>query len=139
MWRGDCPLFVERGDFDGGAAVHAARWGLGGAPIMGTLVAAPGLPAGHEVVTAVRELGAALPVGDLGAITRLDWGGTDSAGGADRSLLCCRYLGASAERGARYLREAWRTAAPAAAGTTSRRPAHLGHLIHRRFHRRQRK
>jgi urease accessory protein len=112
VWRGDCPLFVERGDFDGGAAVHAARWGLGGAPIMGTLVAAPGLRADHEAVTAVRELGAALPGGDLGAITRLDWGSTDSAGGADRSLLCCRYLGASAERGARYLRAAWRLLRP---------------------------
>jgi len=113
LWRGDCPLFIERGDFDGGAPVHAARWGLRGAPIMGTLLAAPALPAEHAAMEAVRELAAALPGGDLGAVTRLDWG-SDSGPriDGDRSVLCCRYLGASAERGARYLREAWRLLRP---------------------------
>jgi urease accessory protein len=112
VWRADCPLFIERGDFDGGATVHDARWGLRGAPIMGTLLAAPGLPADHEAIAAVRALGAALPAGDLGAVTRLDWGAAGDADGTDRSLLCCRYLGASAERGTRYLREAWRLLRP---------------------------
>jgi len=108
LWRGDYPLFIERGDFDGGAPVHAARWGLHGAPIMGTLLAAPGLPADHAALAAVRELGASLPGADLGAVTRLDPGAIDD----DRSVLCCRYVGASAERGARYLREAWRLLRP---------------------------
>lgn len=112
VWRGDCPLFIERGDFDGGAPVHAARWGLGGAPVMGTLVAAPGLPAHHAALAAVRELGAALPQGDLGAVTRLDWGENGDVTADARSLLCCRYVGASAERGAHYLREAWRLLRP---------------------------
>jgi urease accessory protein len=121
LWRGDRPLFIERGDFDGGAPVHGARWGLGGAPIMGTLLATPGLASDHPAVAAVRELGAALPDGDLGAVTRLDWGSdagarTDAAGGpppaGDPSVLCCRYLGSSAERGARYLRDAWRLLRP---------------------------
>jgi len=113
VWRGDYPVFVERGDFDGGAQVHGARWGLHGAPIMGTLVAAPGLPADHEAVAAVRDLGVALPGGDLGAVTRLDWGAAGTTDGTDdRSVLCCRYLGASAERGVRYLREAWRILRP---------------------------
>ncbi len=113
VWRGDCPLFIERGDFDGGAPVHDARWGLHGAAIMGTLVAAPGLPADHQAVAAVRDLGVALPGGDLGAVSRLDGGGDgNSQRDDDRSVLCCRYVGASAERGARYLREAWRLLRP---------------------------
>ncbi len=72
---------------------------------------------------AVRELGAALPDGDLGAVTRLDWGsdggGAPTRAGGERfaapgdcSVLCCRYLGASVERGARYLRETWRLLRP---------------------------
>jgi urease accessory protein len=109
VWRGEHPLFIERGDFDGSAPVHAARWGLGGAPIMGTLLAAPGLPVDHAAIAAIRELGAGLPRGDLGAVTRLDGSGEAQH---DRSLLCCRYVGASAERGARYLREAWRLIRP---------------------------
>jgi urease accessory protein len=112
VWRRDCPLFIERGDFDGGAPVHDARWGLRGAAIMGTLVAAPGLPADHEAVAAVRDLGVALPGGDLGAVTRLDWGAAGTSDHNDRSVLCCRYLGASAERGLRYLRQAWRILRP---------------------------
>ena len=55
VWRGDCPLFIERGDFDGGAPVHDARWGLGGAPIMGTLVAAPGCRRITQALAAVRD------------------------------------------------------------------------------------
>jgi urease accessory protein len=109
VWRGEHPLFIERGDFDGSAPVHAARWGLGGVPIMGTLLAAPGLPIDHSAIAAVRELGAGLPGGDLGAVTPLDGGpGAET----DLSVLCCRYVGASAERGARYLREAWRLLRP---------------------------
>jgi urease accessory protein len=110
VWRGDYPLFIERGDFDGGAPVHAARWGLRGAPIMGTLLAAPGLPVDHSAIAAIRELGAGLPGGELGAVTRLGDGGPEAE--TDRSVLCCRYVGASAERGARYLREAWRLLRP---------------------------
>ena len=109
LWRGGHPLFIERGDFDGGAPVHAARWGLGGAPIMGTLLAAPGLPVDHSAIAEIRELAAGMPAGELGAVTRLDGGALD---GDDRSVLCCRYVGASAERGARYLRDAWRLLRP---------------------------
>ena len=54
-----------------------------------------------------------MPGGDLGAVTRLDGSGDGGReAGDDRALLCCRYLGASAERGARYLREAWRLLRP---------------------------
>ncbi len=80
---------------------------------MGTLLAAPGLPADHAAMEAVRELGAALPGGDRGAVTRFDGGGDgNSQRDDDRSVLCCRYVGASAERGARYLRDAWRLLRP---------------------------
>jgi urease accessory protein len=111
LWRGERPLVIERGDFDGGAPVHGARWGLGGAPIMGTLFATPGLPADHEALAAVRALGAALPGDDLGAVSRLDLG-VDPGSDRDLSAVCCRYLGPSAERGAHFLREAWRLLRP---------------------------
>jgi urease accessory protein len=76
---------------------------------MGTLLAAPGLPVDHSAIAAIRELAATMPGGDLGAVTRLDGGpGAEN----DRSVLCCRYIGGSAERGARYLREAWRLLRP---------------------------
>jgi urease accessory protein len=109
LWRGDRPLLIERGDFDGDAPVHGARWGLGGAPIMGTLFATPGLPADHQALAAVRALGAALPADDLGAVSRLDLG---VEAGGDLSAVCCRYVGPSAERGAHFLREAWRLLRP---------------------------
>jgi urease accessory protein len=112
LWRGEHPLFIERGDFDGSAPVHAARWGLGGAPIMGTLLAAPGLPVDHSAIAAIRELAATMPGGDLAAVTRLDGGDGGPGAEIDRSLLCCRYIGGSAERGARYLRAAWRLLRP---------------------------
>ena len=44
VWRGDRPLFIERGDFDGDAPVHAARWGLGGAPSWARCSRRPGCP-----------------------------------------------------------------------------------------------
>ena len=139
LWRGDRPLLLERGDLDGGAAVHAARWGLGGATVMGTLLAAPGLSADHEAIAAVRALAAALPPGDLGSISRLDadpscgsgpkGDGEGEAAGRDRegegddlSALCCRYLGPSAERGQTFLRQAWAILRPALLGRAAHTP-----------------
>jgi urease accessory protein len=76
--------------------VHDAAWALRGAPVSGTLLAAPAPAA--EAVDEARACAAALPDGDLGAATVL-------GGGA---ALCCRYLGRSAERARRFLHEAWR-------------------------------
>jgi urease accessory protein len=128
LWRGERPLLLERGDFDGGAPVHAARWGLGDAVVTGTLLAAPSLPADHEVFSALRALGEALPAGDLGSVTRLD--GEPDTGDArasgteagDLSALCCRYVGPSAERGVAFLRQAWAILRPALLGRPSTNP-----------------
>jgi urease accessory protein len=109
------PLLIERGCFDGGAPVHAGRWGLGGAPVVGTLVAAPGLPADHAALAAVRARAGDLPDGDLGVVTRL-------GPGPDDSVLCARYLGASAERGLSFLRDAWRLLRPALLGREAVNP-----------------
>ena len=38
LWRGDRPLLGERQHFDGGDAILAAPWGLGGRPVFGSLV-----------------------------------------------------------------------------------------------------
>jgi urease accessory protein len=115
LWRGDQPLVLERGDFDGGAPVHAARWGLAGAPVIGTLLAAPAPATGREIddaLDAIRALAQALPAGDLGAVTRL----------GDHAALCCRYLGGSAERGGAFLRAAWRLLRPPLLGRAAVNP-----------------
>src|SRR5712671_2379682 len=41
LWQDGRPLLCERGRFDGDAPVSAARWGLAGAPVLGTLLSAP--------------------------------------------------------------------------------------------------
>ncbi|HXI56305.1 MAG TPA: urease accessory protein UreD [Polyangia bacterium] len=99
LWQGGRPLLVERGRFDGDAPVSAARWGLSGAPVLGTLLAAPAAPGAllGEAIDEIRALCRALPAGDLGAVTVLGQGGA----------LVCRYLGASAERCSGFLRAAW--------------------------------
>ncbi|MDX1655367.1 MAG: urease accessory protein UreD [Candidatus Competibacteraceae bacterium] len=39
LWRGGRPLYLERGRFQGGSRLLAAPWGLGGRPVMATLLA----------------------------------------------------------------------------------------------------
>jgi urease accessory protein len=111
LWRGGRPLAVERGTFDGGAPIHGARWGLGGATVMGTLLAAPA-PGDEATLQALQELPATLPGGDLGAATVL-------GGGA---AVACRYLGVSAERGRRFLQAAWAILRPAVIGRAATAP-----------------
>jgi len=104
LWRGGRPIAVERGTFDGGAPVHAARWGLGGATVMGTLLGAPAPD--EATLQALQHLPETLTHGDLGGATVL-------GGGA---AIACRYLGASAERGRRFLQAAWAILRPALLG-----------------------
>jgi urease accessory protein len=104
VWRGAEPLFIERGRFDGGAPVHAAPWGLAGAPVMALLVAAPA-PA-PETVAALRELASTLPAADLAACTVL----------GDGELLIARYRGGSAERARNFVQAGWQLLRPALLG-----------------------
>ncbi|HEY2899989.1 MAG TPA: urease accessory protein UreD [Polyangia bacterium] len=117
LWRNGRPLFIERGRFDGDAPVSAARWGLGGAPVLGTLLATTPavLPPGAstaDVMDPLRALAVALPPGDLGAITTV----------GDGAALVCRYLGSSAERCAAFLRAAWRVLRPTVIGRAATPP-----------------
>jgi urease accessory protein len=120
IWRGGCPLLVERGRLDGAAAVHAGRWGLGGAPVLGTLLAAPApADAGGALLAALRAEAERLPPGDLAAATTL---GNDHVDDGPADVLAVRYLGASVERARRFLHEAWRLLRPALLGRAAEAP-----------------
>ena len=110
LWRDDRPAVLERGRFDGAATVHAARWGLGGAPVLGTLLASPAPADAADLLTAVRGRADALPAGDAGGATIV--------GGA----LVCRYVGASTERAHAFLRAAWADARVALLGRAAHPP-----------------
>ena len=97
VWRDGTPVLVERGRLDGGGAVHAARWGLARAPVLGTFISSPAPAASDEVLAAIRARAAALPAGELASATVL----------GDGAALVCRYVGASAERARTFLRAAW--------------------------------
>jgi urease accessory protein len=108
VWRDGVPLVLERGRFDGDGAVPAAAWGLGGAPVTGTLLIAPATTDVDlsALCSDVRARAEALPAGDLGAATVL----------RDGAALACRYVGPSVERGGTFLREAWALARRAVLG-----------------------
>jgi urease accessory protein len=115
LWRDGAPLSVERGRFDGGGAVPSAAWGLGGAPVMATLLAVPAVAADvAPLVAALRVSADALPAeaGDLGSVTTL-------AAGA---VVACRYVGPSVERAGAFLRTAWSLARPALLGRPATPP-----------------
>jgi urease accessory protein len=109
------PLFVERGRFDGGGAVQAARWGLGGATVMSLVVASPAPPA-----AIVDELRAVADGDGLAAITVLS-DGADASQGA-HSALVCRYVGRSAERARTFLQAVWHLIRPAVLGRAAVAP-----------------
>jgi urease accessory protein len=104
IWRGPEPLFIERGQFDGGAPVLDAAWGLAGASVLALLVAAPAPE--PAVVEALRQLATALPAPDLAAFTVL----------GDDELLVARFRGASAERARTFIQACWRGLRPALLG-----------------------
>lgn len=104
IWRGSEPLFIERSRLDGGAAVLEAPWGLGGAPVLALLVAAPA-PA-PTVIEALRQRATTLRAPDLAAFTVLH----------DGELLVARYRGGSAERARTFIHDCWRTLRPALLG-----------------------
>jgi urease accessory protein len=112
LWRGERPVALERGRFDGAGAVHAASWGLAGAPVVGTFLASPAPAACDDLLDAIRARAAALPDGDLGSATVL--------GRGEGTALACRYVGPSAERASTFLRAAW---ADARAALLGRAPA----------------
>jgi urease accessory protein len=107
IWRGDRPIFVERGRFDADNAVHAATWGLGGARVNGLLVIVPAA-IDVDLIARLRVVASAAGVAGRG------WAGVTVLGAGE--ALVCRYLGASAERGRAFFQEAWAMIRPALIG-----------------------
>jgi len=91
------PLVVERGRFDGGAPVHDALWGLGGATVMTLIVASPAPEPG--ALDRARETVAA---GDRAGFTIVDDGGA----------LVVRHLTGVAERARSFVQAVWAASRP---------------------------
>ena len=104
------PLLIERGRYDASDGVMSARWGLGGAGVLGLLVSAPAPEA--AVVEGVRALAAAATTatttadGDIGAVTVV----------GDGDVMIVRVLGRDAERARTFLHDAWRLVRPTLLG-----------------------
>jgi urease accessory protein len=93
LWCGAQPLLIERARHEGGSPALDAPWGLGGAPVIGTLVyVGPARTA--ELLDALRST-LTLVAPDETAVTEL------------ASALVCRYRGARVERGLQAFRSAW--------------------------------
>jgi urease accessory protein len=105
IWRGDRPIVMERGKFDAHDSVHAAPWGLGGARVVGSMVAAPA-PAGDAALSALRAVAAAAAPGDRAGVTVL----------GDGDALVCRFVGGSAERARVFFQSAWTMLRPTVIG-----------------------
>ncbi|MDD3448165.1 MAG: urease accessory protein UreD [Gammaproteobacteria bacterium] len=101
LWRGGRPLYLERLDLEAGAPFQSAAWGLRGAPVIGSLVAAGNVPG---LDRRVREAAGADGPGELFSVTQLE------------AVLVCRYLGGSTARARRCFEAAWRVLRPALLG-----------------------
>lgn len=91
LYREGRPLLLERNRYDGGGALQAARWGLGGRPVSAILLASD---RNRDDVAAVRE---ALRVADP------DLAGVSCVDG----VLIVRYVGGCSERAKTCLTRAW--------------------------------
>jgi urease accessory protein len=98
LWRKGVPLLVERGRFDGGAAVHEALWGLGGATVLTLIVASPAPEA--SALDSVRD---AIASGDRAGASIV----------ADGGALVVRHLTGVAERARGFVQAVWAALRPA--------------------------
>jgi urease accessory protein len=100
-------VYVERGLYEAGSPLLYAPWGLGGQPVVATLVcAAPGV---SQQLERVRELLTALhPAAESGI--------AGPAVSAWDDCLVVRYLGASGEQARNCLMAAWTALRPAVLG-----------------------
>jgi urease accessory protein len=122
LWRDGRPLLLERGRFDATDAVHAAPWGLGGAPVVAMLVATPapadaglwqllraesgstGTASGSVTATTATATGTERPTTpERMGVTRL----------GDTDTLVARYVGHSPERARAFLHRVWTHLRPA--------------------------
>jgi urease accessory protein len=106
LWRNSRPLWIERGGYEGGAAVLTAPWGLGGASVVGTLLCVTDDPG---ALAAVRDVWA----GEHGALL--------AATHAD-GVLACRYQGTSADAAKALFIRAWAVLRPRVCGRAAQPP-----------------
>jgi urease accessory protein len=95
------PLLVERGRFAGGSELLGARWGLGGWPVLATLLA---VRPGDGLDAVWREAVVEPPAAGLAAITVVN------------GVLVGRCLAPHAQVARRWLLAAWQALRPALAG-----------------------
>jgi len=88
---------IERGRFDGGAAVHDAIWGLGGATVLTLIAVSPAPEAG-----ALDRARGAIAAGDRAGFTVVDDGGA----------LVVRHLTGVAERARAFVQAVWSALRP---------------------------
>jgi urease accessory protein len=73
VWRDALPLYLERAEFGEGAALLGAEWGLGGAPVLGTMWIATDilgvLELGRQCISAVADAGPRAAATELDGVT----------------------------------------------------------------------
>jgi urease accessory protein len=108
LWREGAPILIERGWFDGGAAVQRARWGLARETVLTMIVAAP---APDEGVVEALLAASASESGPAG-VTVL----------GDGEALVVRHLGAGAEAARAFVFSIWRLVRPRLVGRAAVAP-----------------
>ncbi|HXU65391.1 MAG TPA: urease accessory protein UreD [Polyangia bacterium] len=93
--RNGAPLLIERACFEGGGDAQAAAWGLAGATVLTSIVAAPAPAA--AVVDRLQAEARALSDGDRAGATVV----------ADGDVLVVRHLGTRAERARAFVHRTW--------------------------------
>jgi len=93
--RNGAPLLIERACFEGGRDAQAAVWGLAGATVLTSIVAAPA-PA-VAIVDRLQAEARALSDGDRAGATVV----------ADGDVLVVRHLGRQAERARAFVHRTW--------------------------------
>ena len=102
IWREGRPLWVERSNYEGGAALLEAPWGLRGHPVVGTFVCvarAPGL------IERVREI--------CGEVSRE---GRHLVPSQLQDVLVVRYLGDHVDEAKAYFTKVWAALRPMVTG-----------------------
>jgi urease accessory protein len=102
------PLHLERALYRAGDALLAAPWGLGGQPVVASMVCVA--PGASDWVAAAREVLAARTSADLAAVSGWD------------DLLIARYLGPSVERARALFVALWSVLRPALLGREAHPP-----------------
>lgn len=109
VWRDGTPLFIDRSDVHGDAAVLTQAWGWAGYSVSGVLVcAATDVP--RELVQTLREACTTLQRDGVFAATQL------------QDVLVCRYLGHHAQYARACLQRAWEIVRPVVLGKAAQVP-----------------